>query len=114
MPRAILGLIDVISIDCRLGVVAPPPLLPPQPLKASSPNRSAAPVDFDTTNELRDERVKKLPIMSHSRCGLRLVSFLRRESLPAHCIRSLSFLRRRDPDIGTARLDGLDWGKRCT
>src|ERR1039458_7308878 len=81
MPRAILGLIDVISIDCRLGVVAPPPLLPPQPLKASSLNRSAAPVDFDTTNELRDERVKKLPIMSPFRCGLRLFSFLRRESL---------------------------------
>src|ERR1017187_10724530 len=113
MPRAILGLIDVISIDCRLGVVAPPPLLPPpQPLKASSPNRSAAPVDFDTTNELRDERVKKLPIMSHSRCGLRLVSFLRRESLPAHCIRSLSFLRRRDPDIATARREQVGWRSR--
>ena len=80
VPAARLGLVGVISIDCRVGVVASP-LLPPQPLRARSPHRSAAPVHFDTTNELRDARVKKLPNMSHFRYGLRLVLFLRRESL---------------------------------
>src|ERR1039458_8013189 len=78
VPAARLGLVGVISIDSSLGVAAL--LSSRQPLRTSSPNSSAALVNFVATNKPRDERVKMLPNMSDFRCGLRLVSSQRRGS----------------------------------
>src|SRR5580658_6107309 len=92
VPAATLGLAGVISIDCRVELEEPigiaplrrSPLLPEQPVRARNPNRNAAPLNFDNTNELRDERMRNLPNMSHFSADCGGFHYLSRASLRSH------------------------------